>query len=266
MDEKLDSLTELLCRNPPIHERLPPIMNTVAGLASHLPPADDPLLTAISPDSLDPESMRVSPPPFLDTGQIREELSLSQKHSTAPQHLLSWECSPLTLSDTELQYPIALEIRGAKLPTSTEPPTGFGSPSTKGGWVLGLSLSQLTLLTQYYFSYFHPSCLVLDETHFYSHVLNHVLRGNFPESVETCLVLFVLALGATTAAHMGHEEWVQPGGNNDSNIDMSGLGLFNLGLDMFRQVEGVNWASVQCLLLIAYAITARKLKAWSEHV
>ena len=252
MDEKLDSLTELLCRNPPTHERLPPIMNSVAGLASRSSHPDDSILAAISPDSLDPESMRASPPPFLDTGQIREELSLSQKHSTAPQHLLSWECSPLTLSDTELQYPIALETRAAKLARSTKPPPRFASPGTEGWWVLGLSLSQLTLLTQYYFAYFHPSCLVLDESHFYSHVLNHVLRGNFPESVETCLVLFVLALGATTAAHMGHEEWVQPGDNNDPDVDMSGLGLFNLALNMFRDVEGVNWASVQCILLIAY--------------
>jgi len=183
-------------------------------------------------------------PPFFDTSRILEELSLAQRHSTAPQHLLSWPCSPLKLSEPELQYPLVLEIRRQKLSRSTAPPRCLASHGNDVKWVCRLSLFQLNSLTRFYFSYFQPTCLLLDESKFYSHHLNQAMRNNFDNSIDACIVLLVCALGTIVAYHEGCEEWAQ---TDELEI---GLGFFNLATEMFDDIEAVDWTSVQCLLLM----------------
>ncbi|KAL2694945.1 hypothetical protein Neosp_001534 [[Neocosmospora] mangrovei] len=185
-----------------------------------------------------------APTPFLDTGRIREELSLSQRHSTAPQHLLTWPCSPLQLSEPDLQYPMHLEIKRSKMSQSTAPPRRLEMLSRDDTWLSGLSLSDVHLLTKSYFEHFHPSCLILDENVFYSEILSKALQTNFGKDHSTCTVLLVCAIGSIAAYYSGHEDWC-------SSLEHDvGIGFFNLANEMFRDLEGANWSSVECLLLM----------------
>lgn len=248
MNEKLDSLTEILQRHDAnSHEH---DMSTRKSVDSNqtvkFPDRYHTIPSATSPSR---ESVNLSSAPFFDTGHVYEELSLSHRHSTASQYLLTWECSPLRLSKSELQYPLALELKRARMSMSTAPPVSFVPTPPGTCWASRLSMPDLRLLTQAYFGHFHPSCLVLDESWFYDHTLKNVLENNFLEGIDTCVVLLVLALGAVTAANTGHSEWAQFNEEGSGKTDESGLGLFNMALDMFRDVEGANWESVQCLLL-----------------
>lgn len=111
-------------------------------------------------------------------------------------------------------------------------------------WLSRLSLSQLSLLTQFYFDHFHPSCLVLDEARFYSENLSHAMKSQFASDLNTCTVLLVCALGSIVAYYHGHEEWAQ------MDEDDVGIGFINLAVEMFRDLEGADWESVQALLLM----------------
>ncbi|TQV96967.1 fungal specific transcription factordomain-containing protein [Cordyceps javanica] len=192
-----------------------------------------------------PTSVTSAHYPALDMERVQDELSLTQRHSTAPQHLLLWPCSPLKLGRVELQYPMDMEIKRAKLPLTTKPPR-FLQPllANQSPWIATLSLGQLTVLTEAYFSHFHPVCLVLDEVHFYSTHLSNAVKHGFSTSLDSSIVLLVCSLGAVAAHYNGKEEWA---GEDPSEV---GLGFFNLALDMFRHAGGADWTSVQCLLLM----------------
>lgn len=242
MDDKLDNLTQLFHQNnsgPELqisqetHDHTGMTISPVSTLAA--------VATPFSVN--DNGNIGAASTPYLDTDRVREELSLSQRHSTAPQHLLSWPCSPLTLSESELHYPVSLEIERPKLSRSMEPPL-YVQPFSRGSWLSQLSLSQLSVLTQFYFEHFHPSCLVLDEAKFYSQYLSHAMKTSFANDLHTCTVLFVCALGSIPAYHSGHAEWSQ------GEAFEAGLAFFNLAADMFRDLEGANWESVHCLLLM----------------
>lgn len=252
MDERLDALTELFHQN---HARCHP--------APHHPVGSDPgsIPSPQTSQGLSPafhlnrhrrnstvsrinEILDAASPPFLDTGRIREDLSLSQKHTTAPQHMPAWPCSPVKLSESELQYPMLLEIERPKLSTSTMPPRCLEARADRQDWASELSLSQLNLLTRFYFEHFHPTSLVLDEGLFYNQHLNQAMRSNFSQDMDTCLAWLVCALGSIAAYHDGHEEWVS---RDEHDV---GLGFFNLAKELFRQVETASWSSVQCLLLM----------------
>ncbi|KAJ4055903.1 hypothetical protein NW760_006262 [Fusarium oxysporum] len=68
-------------------------------------------------------------------------------------------------------------------------------------------------------------------------------------------------LGSIVAHYSGHEEWSS---GNEQDI---GLGFFNLANDMFRDLEGGNWESVQCLLLMGlfYSAKLRVYDAWQAN-
>ncbi|KAH8890265.1 hypothetical protein GQ53DRAFT_807397 [Thozetella sp. PMI_491] len=186
----------------------------------------------------------------------------TERHSTAPQHLLSWPCSPRKLSQSELQYPVALEIKQSNLPEAVPPPACLVSDGGDADWLARLSISQFRFLAQLYFSHFHPSYMILDEMHFFHHCLNHVLQNDFDRSIDTCIVLLVLGLGSVAAYHMGHSEWA-PAGSHSPSVEV-GLSFFTAAKDTFRRVEAVDWPSVQCLLLMAsfYSCKLRVLDSW----
>jgi hypothetical protein len=201
---------------------------------------------SVATDSPGAESLLEVPRSSLQ-GELTRVLS-SERHLTAPQHLLSWSCSPVKLSQAELQYPVALEAKRSNLPETKGPPRCLTSDRGGVDWLGQLSLSQLRLLTQLYFSHFHPSYMIVDEVNFYQNQLNHVLQNGFSQSVDTCIVLLVLGLGAVAAYHRGNSEWAPI--NSSPSLEV-GLGFFNIAKDMFCRAEAVNWQSVQCLLLMA---------------
>ncbi|CCT75820.1 uncharacterized protein FFUJ_11862 [Fusarium fujikuroi IMI 58289] len=166
MDEKLDVLTAFAQPQAPTTASTP----------------GDSHFAAFSPLNLGSAGLPQNPStPFLDTGRVLEELSLSQRHSTAPQHLLTWPCSTLSMSEPDLQYPMELEINRPSLSRSTVPPRCLEPSTSPSGepWLSRLSLSQVSLLTQSYFQHFHPSCLILNESLFYSQVLSNAVQTNF---------------------------------------------------------------------------------------
>lgn len=245
MDEKLDILTAFV-RQDDGHYRAPRdhVIHDATGLASSPSTSQ---IAAFSPlNFCGTGLLHAASTPFLDTGRILEELSLSQRHSTAPQHLLTWPCSTLQMSEPELQYPMELEIKRPRLSQSTAPPRCLEpeTPQHENSWLSRLSLSHVSLLTQSYFQHFHPSCLILDEINFYSQVLSNAVQTNFEPNYNTCTVLLVCSLGSIVAYYSGQEEW-----SSEHEHDV-GIGFFNLANSMFRDLEGGNWESVQCLLLM----------------
>lgn len=196
------------------------------------------------------QSYNVTSPPLIDASRIREELSLSQRHSTPPQHLLCWPCSQVKLNESQLEYPVDLEIKLPRLSRSTAPPRCLGGAAHDGNsWVSRLSLSQLKHLTRSYFSHFHPSCLILEEGVFYNQHLNHAITSDFTEDIHTCVVLLVCSLGAIASHHTGQDDW----SNGEGQEEDIGLGFFNLALNILRDVEMPDWLGVQCYLLSGYA-------------
>ncbi|KXH63877.1 hypothetical protein CSAL01_03111 [Colletotrichum salicis] len=183
---------------------------------------------------------------------IQQELAIPEKHYTAPQHLLSWPCSPLTLTELDLRYPVALEIQRPKMRRTKAPPRCLAGTSSQGqDWLSNLSLAQLRDLADSYFSHFHPQYLVLDEDRFYSHHLNQALRVGFASSLDSCLVALVLSLGSVAACQTGKTEWAQSDSADPMLEHEAGLAFFTIACSMFQDVEGTDWVSVQCLLLMA---------------
>ncbi|KAK1690066.1 hypothetical protein BDP55DRAFT_544682, partial [Colletotrichum godetiae] len=198
--------------------------------------------------------MSVFSPSKLGSVQIRQELAIPEKHYTAPQHLLSWPCSPLTLAELDLRYPVALEIQRPKMRRARAPPRCLAGTSSQGqDWLSNLSLAQLRDLADSYFSHFHPQYLVLDEDRFYSHHLNQALRVGFASSLDSCLVALVLSLGSVAACQTGKTEWAQSDSAESMLEHEAGLGFFTIACSMFQDVEETDWVGVQCLLLMAQA-------------
>lgn len=262
MDEKLESLTDILTKSQADYQNL--LRRTAGGATAPGPsPSFSHVATTATPGAVSSDfaAATASSPPFLDTGRIRDELSLSQRHSTAPQHLLSWPCSPIKLSEAELQYPMDLEIKVPVLSRSKAPPRciqSTASRSSQSSWVSQLSTAQLNVLTRFYFEYFHPSCLILDESQFYATHFTNAMRSDFSDGIGTCIVLFVCALGAVAAQATDHPEWAQ------ESSQEAGLGFFNLALELFRDLEGADWETTQCLLLMGrfHSSKIRVYHAW----
>jgi hypothetical protein len=251
MEDKLESLSELLHETRSNdHQPLPSATVTFQTPSTAYPyniAATSPAVSQSIAVATPTQIYNVASPPPIDTARIREELSLTQRHSTAPQHLLCWPCSPVKLAELQLEYPVDLEIKMPRLSRSTAPPRCLGGPATPpdgDSWVLRLSLGQLNHLTGAYFSHFHPPCLILDEVFFCNHHLNCAMRSNFARDIHTCIVLLVCSLGSIALHHIGQEDWSQ-----DDEDDLVGLGFFNMALDIFREIQGPDWLSVQCHLL-----------------
>lgn len=247
MNQKLDGLAEIIQRHHPepiaSASRSDGFQFLVQNLGSSNPgPLRTPSAFGSSPHSQNPY-------PFgLDTDQIREDLSLTRRHLTAPQHILSWPCSPFHLSRDEMHYPLHGEINRASLPRSSASPPGVQISTNETNWVALLSWHKLKGLVQYYFNHFNPSCLILDEETFYQSALQQALRDDFSTGIESCLSLLVCALGAIVARHAGQDDWTQI--DAETQADMTGLAFFNMAIDLFPTVEATDWTTVQCLLLM----------------
>lgn len=194
-------------------------------------------------------------PPALDRFSLRRS---SERHATAPQHLLSWPCSPIHPSTSELQYPVSLEINPPKLADTMEPPSCLAHCPGGAAWLSELSLAQFRSLAQAYFSHFHPSYMILDESYFYQMHMPNALQSDFAPSTDTCLVLLVLGLGSVSAYDKGHIEW-GPSAPEGPPAGEVGLSFLNISKEMFQQVEATTWASVQYLLLTACVLSQNLL-------
>ncbi|KAK2758459.1 hypothetical protein CKAH01_05507 [Colletotrichum kahawae] len=239
MEDKIDNLVEKTTASRGVGSL------SGRGLSS---PALQPTTT---PDPISPVSAFT--PSKLGSVHIRQELAIPERHCTAPQHLLSWSCSPLTLNERQLRYPVDVEAKQVRLRKTTAAPRCLSQTLSEdsSNWLSVMSLSQLRDLAGLYFTQFHPQCLILDEEIFHHHHLSRALRHGFDDSLSSCIVLLVLSLGSIVACQAGSNEWAQ----SDSDTGMSdieaGLSFFNLASNMFRDVEDVGWESVQCLLLMA---------------
>uniref|UniRef100_A0A8H7K723 Xylanolytic transcriptional activator regulatory domain-containing protein n=1 Tax=Bionectria ochroleuca TaxID=29856 RepID=A0A8H7K723_BIOOC len=257
-----ETILSLSGENLPVSELNDMLKRMDMKLDSHLspPPSSKPQTPAtVSSVSLEPPPTPLPASPlFFDTGRIREEIASAQKHAIDPQHLLAWPCSTLKLSKRELRYPTELEINRPKISKQLPQPVNTGQSAMGESFLSQVPMSQLHRLTQLYFSHFHPSCLILDENHFYSSVLNQAININFAESMDTCVVLLVCALGAVAARFLGFDEW------GTESKENTGFTFFSLAQDMLRDLETADWASVQCLVLsgLFYTSKLRPYDAW----
>lgn len=178
-------------------------------------------------------------------------LAIPESHTTAPQNMLEWPCSPVRLSRMEINYPIALEIERDRLPLSENYNNGIAPE-----WLDRLSVAQLRELSSYYFSYFHPHTLILNKDDFYALHLSRAMQCAFNPSIDSCLVLLVLALGAVAAAANNRtnlEDTHSPSQPSACDVlPMESVDLFNTAAAYFHCEERVDWISVTCLLLMRW--------------
>lgn len=236
MDDRLEFLTGLVQQQSQGSRQAVPSPNTTLHPRA-----------GYTPRVIQSDEFHAASPRLMDTAGIREELSLTQKHCVAPQHLLTWPCSPLHLSEDQLHYPMELEINRQPMSRATGPPTSLAQRlplSERTRWLTHLSMSQINLLTRCYFGHYHPSCLVLDEQLFYSNHVTEAMRSDFGESMDTCILLLVCALGSISAYNDGNLDWAQT-----QELDV-GVGFFNIAREMFFKLERADWPSVQALLLM----------------
>lgn len=253
MEEKLDNLSNLVLKNhnrgdeptPSFPGRVLSQSSPQRSLASGL------VLQPTTVASTPVPGYDVALPHPIDAPRIKEELSLSQRHFTAPQYLLCWPCSSLRLDQEDLGYPTGLEAQLPRLSRSTSPPRCMSAPSAAGSWITRLSLAQVSSLTRAYFTHFHPACPILSESYFYSHTLNQAVRTGFASDLQTCMLLLVCCLGSIVSSSTGSEDWSQ------DEPEQTGLGFFNLAINILRDVERPDWTSVQCLLLTAFVLHIR---------
>lgn len=228
-----------------IHDRL-----HAPGLGDTLETRSDPPWHGFPQLASPRQTQRGPPTPMVvrspDTAPTNEELAIPLRHSTAPQNILLWPCCTRRFSLLELRYPVTQEIARPLLNRYIDPPQILQTSMEQGvdHWLDRLSMGQLRMLTSYYFKYFHPHALILDEALFHSHFLATVVQSGFNSSIETCLVLLVLACGTVAAVEDGQHEWAA------RDIAAPGLGFFNAARQIYDDAATVDWPSVQCLLLM----------------
>jgi hypothetical protein len=193
---------------------------------------------------------------FVDT-EPAERLRIPQfshAHLTAPQHMLLWPCAGERFQNLHVQYPVALEIGRSKLLHAASFPD-LHAPNLAGlCWFDYLSIAQIRRLTANFFENFHISTLIIDEDLFCNQTVNSTTLSRFPRNLDTCEVIFVIALGALVDSHAG-ESYIPPGTfpqNSDlePDQDADSLAFFNAGCKLFLEVEQADWHSVQCWLLM----------------
>jgi hypothetical protein len=188
-----------------------------------------------------PVQLSQQPNPLDGSFQSTPELAIPRRHLTAPQHMLSWPSSPITLTDLERRYPLDKEFRKPKQADLTS------SATTIQGWLAELSTARLRIFIGLYFTHLHPQYLILDEDYFYSQHLQYALRNGFEDGVGSCLVLSVLALGVMISRHL--ENPLSTGHGATPERPDCELGLLRLAQDKYRNLGETDWTNVQYLLL-----------------
>ncbi|KAM6507134.1 hypothetical protein FALCPG4_018519 [Fusarium falciforme] len=202
--------------------------------------------------------------PFINQNQANHSLAIPVRHVTAPQHLLEWPCSPLRLTPVELNYDVSLAIRRRRMTHLAIPPCCLTIQPIGPEWLRDLSLSQLQQLISSYFESHHPQHPILDRAEFYSRNLANTILNKFQPSMDSCLVLLVMALGSITVHESGHGDWASQTLDDDA-VAPVGVGFFNLALSMMQQIEETNWQGVQCRLLMSL-FHASHLRTYDQWV
>lgn len=111
------------------------------------------------------------------------------------------------LTDFELlgkNYVVDLEFSRPPLPMFTSPfPLHAGEH-----WLETLPLAMIRGLAEAFFSVFNPFTPIMDRSFFFSYTLGSAIESGFGYTVETCLVLNVMALGCL--AVLSHQEGDYP--------------------------------------------------------
>jgi hypothetical protein len=98
------------------------------------------------------------------------------------------------------EYIVEIESQRPSLPIGIDIPPDQSSEQ----WLALLPVSVIKRIANAFFAVLHRNTPVLDKYYFFSHTLAVALENNFDHSIETCLLLNVLALGCL--AVRAHEE------------------------------------------------------------
>lgn len=157
-------------------------------------------------------------------------------------------------------YVLDVEMERPPLPMWVSSP--FGLPNT-GNWLEELPFALVKGLCEAFFSLFHPFTPFMDKHFFFSLTLGTVIKHGFSTTIETCLVLNVMALGCLAVRAYEEADFPLPGTIGDHFEqpawfeavleDPPGLSFFNEARKrMGFLMEKNNLSSCQYYLLSAY--------------
>ncbi|EED18183.1 C6 finger domain protein, putative [Talaromyces stipitatus ATCC 10500] len=160
-------------------------------------------------------------------------------------------------------YVLDVELERSALPMWVNTPLGL--PST-GSWLEGLPMALVKGLCEAFFSLFHPFTPFMDKHFFFSLTLGAVINHGFSTTIETCLVLNVMALGCLAVRAYEEADFPLPGTLGDRferpawyevvMEDPPGLSFFNKARKrMGFLMEKNNLSSCQYYLLSAMYYT-----------
>ncbi|KAI1365830.1 hypothetical protein F5Y08DRAFT_302786 [Xylaria arbuscula] len=105
------------------------------------------------------------------------------------------------------------------------------------------SWSELSSLAEACFSYFHLSCMALDETPFYENHFSNALHRKFAYDMDSCVALLVLALRSLVKRHSsggGRTRAVGCGHLEDDTIIRAVFRARNL-ISNYNNLLGLDW-------------------------
>uniref|UniRef100_A0A093UKU9 Sterol uptake control protein 2 n=1 Tax=Talaromyces marneffei PM1 TaxID=1077442 RepID=A0A093UKU9_TALMA len=160
-------------------------------------------------------------------------------------------------------YVLDVELERPPLPMWVNSP--FGLPNT-GNWLEELPFALVKGLCEAFFSLFHPFTPFMDKHFFFSLTLGTVIKHGFSTTIETCLVLNVMALGCLAVRAYEEADFPLPGTMGDHFErpawfeavleDPPGLSFFNEARKrMGFLMEKNNLSSCQYYLLSAMYYT-----------
>ncbi|PCH00765.1 Hypothetical protein PENO1_046240 [Penicillium occitanis (nom. inval.)] len=160
-------------------------------------------------------------------------------------------------------YVLDVEMERPPLPMWVSSP--FGLPNT-GNWLEELPFALVKGLCEAFFSLFHPFTPFMDKHFFFSLTLGTVIKHGFSTTIETCLVLNVMALGCLAVRAYEEADFPLPGTIGDHFErpawfeavleDPPGLSFFNEARKrMGFLMEKNNLSSCQYYLLSAMYYT-----------
>ncbi|ETI26832.1 hypothetical protein G647_10278 [Cladophialophora carrionii CBS 160.54] len=131
--------------------------------------------------------------------------------------------------------------------------------------LLDLEPTTMHHLAMSYMQNFHPRNMILDWQGSDMRDALQAADKKFERTVDTCILLLVLAIGSISAFEDGFNYWDIPGaGPSGLNpLDEIGDVFFNIATSMFVEARDVSWPSVRCWLLIAF-YHSMKLRVYDQ--
>ncbi|EXJ54275.1 hypothetical protein A1O7_09613 [Cladophialophora yegresii CBS 114405] len=131
--------------------------------------------------------------------------------------------------------------------------------------LLDVEPSTMHQLAVSYMQNFHPRNMILDWQGSDMGDALQAAEKKFERTVDTCILLLVLALGSISAFEDGFNYWDIPGAvpSGLNPLDEIGDVFFNIATSMFVEARDISWSSVRCWLLIAF-YHSMKLRVYDQ--